>query len=147
MPQMGGTGNPCLKLKRLTTRKKGTKLNKRYEKRIKGVKLEEKVQNLKENIRDYKTKRLFQFCETTWNPFFLFSYFFSFAKWSKLSETVTCFVFRETKKIRNCQPYSSFRPMCRPPASTKITTFSRHYPYIWTNLGFHYYIGMWGSYS
>ena len=65
MPQMGGTGNPCLKFKRLTTRKKGTKSNKRYEKRIKGVKLEEKVQNLKENIRDYKTKRLFQFCETT----------------------------------------------------------------------------------
>ena len=69
---------------------------------MKGTKLEEQVQNINENIRNYETKRFFPFRETTRNTF---SYF---AKRSKLGETVTCLVqfriSRNLKKIRNCQP-------------------------------------------
>ena len=65
-----------------------------------GRKLEEKVQNLKEKIRKYETKHC-QFRATTRNTFFVFSYFFSFAKQSKLGETVTCFVqFRISRNLK-----------------------------------------------
>ena len=50
-----------------------------YETRTKGIKIEERVHNLKENMRNDKTKR-FQFRETTRNIFFLFLYFFQIRK-------------------------------------------------------------------
>ena len=77
------------------TRKKDTQLekktrntNKICETRIKGAKFDENVQNTNENMRNYETKQIFLFRETTRNTFFVFSYFFSFAKRSKLGETV-----------------------------------------------------------
>ena len=67
------------------TRKKDTQLekktrntNKICETRIKGAKFEENVQNTNENMRNYETKQIFLFRETTRNTFFRFFVFFQF---------------------------------------------------------------------
>ena len=81
-----------------------------YETRTKGIKIEERVHNLKENMRNDKTKR-FQFRETTRNIFFLFLYFFQIRK--TIETRLNSDLFRKVsyfaKLKKNERPY--FRPI------------------------------------
>ena len=67
------------------------------------------VHNLNGNMRNCETKRFFQFREITQNTFFRIFVFFSVSRNDRNSAkqwpVSYSFVFRETKKIRNCQAY------------------------------------------
>ena len=100
-----GVGGGCRSgIKRYETRKKVhnlnkkvRNLNKRHKTRLKGTKLDEEVQNLKEKLRKYETKHCFAFSRNNSKPFFVFSYFFQFREtietWrsSDLFRSVSCF--------------------------------------------------------
>ena len=55
---------------------------------MKGTKIEEQVQNINENMRNYETKSFFQFFKTTRNTLFHVSYSFVFCETKKEKETV-----------------------------------------------------------
>ena len=88
--------------------KKGTNLNikvrksnKRYETQIKGTKLEEHVQNVNENMRNYETKRFYRFAKQLETLYFVFCETIETRRNSDLFRTVSYFA---KLKKRNCQP-------------------------------------------
>ena len=79
--------------KRYKTRLKGAKLEHRVRSSIERYKTRTEVTKFKWKYAKLRTKTtLFVSLNKSKHYFFVFSYFFSFAKWLKLGETVICFV-------------------------------------------------------
>ena len=94
-------------LRRYETRKKDTQVewkvrnsNKRYENQIKGIKLDERVTNLKKICETKKRNVFFSFAKKLETLFFVT---IETRRNSDLFCTVSYFA--KLKKIRNCQPY------------------------------------------